>query len=143
MPYDPDSAEAIIGGICETAVDRHFQTHYGFRRLMVSMMGANAVWRDEYGHAHVAFDRLYFAPRMGPRWFDIKSKSGPVHHQISDSLRHGFDLPLYRAYWSMAKETGIGGSIALVELKRLRGSNEFAPLLLWQRLAVLPKRFDA
>jgi len=143
MPYRLNSPEAIVGDICERAVDRHFQIHFGFRRLMVSMMGASAVWVDEYGNKHVAFDRLYFTPRMGPRWFDIKGKSGPVHHQITDSLRHGIDLPLWNAYCLMAKETGIGGSIALVEIKRLRGSDEIAPLLLWQRLSVLAKRLDA
>lgn len=143
MPYDANSPEAQIGALCERYVDDWYRTRHGYRRIPVSMQrdGA-AVWYDETNRAHVAFDRLYFAPRMGPRWFDIKGKSGPVHHQITDSLRHGIDLPLWRAYELMAKETGIGGAIALVEIKRHRNSDEFAPMLMHQSLHNLARSQD-
>jgi len=142
MPYK-DSAEAELGDICERAVDCHFRIHYGFRRVELSMMGADAVWYDEHGNRHTAFDRLYFRPRIGPRWFDIKGKSGPVELRLENfGNRHGIDLPLWRAYNLMASETGISGSIAVVELKRHRDSNDIAPMLLWQTLDNLRKLLD-
>jgi hypothetical protein len=143
MPYDERSAEAEAGRRGERAADEWLRVHLGYSRIMVSMLGSKAVFIDEHGRAHAAYDRLYFTPRLGMRWCDIKWKTAPIVFQKLDVARHGIDLPAWQHYVLLATKSRTGGDIAIIEVKRHRVATEIAPMLLIQSVAVLAKRIGS
>lgn len=57
------------------------------------------------------------AGRGASRWVEVKYKDHCVKYQKTGHFRHGIDLPKWRAYRAVERETGIPGSIAILQYR--------------------------
>lgn len=65
--------------------------------------------------AFAAYVLDHDADRAAQRWVEVKAKTAPTLHRISNTLEHGINLSLFREFQALAQVTGAEVELVIYE----------------------------